>query len=106
MEWARALHDPRFSICKAYATSSSTKLSSAAAANKEWALPVIYVRANDFRLRAVSSQSLLNAPDRMAKKAELDQLQQVLPDLPEDTPEKALADIKQRIAGLEAELLA
>jgi hypothetical protein len=105
VEWARALVDPRFSICKAYATNTSTKLSSAAAASKEWALPVIYVRASDFKLRAVSAHSLLSAPDRIAKKAELDQLHQLLADLPEDTPQLALTAIKKRVADLESELL-
>jgi len=106
VEWARALVDPRFSICKAYATSNSTKLSSAAAASKEWALPVIYVRASDFKLRAISALSPLSTPDRVASKAELEQLRQVLAELPEDTPLNALVAIKQRVASLETELLA
>jgi hypothetical protein len=106
VEWAKALVDPRFSICKAYATSTNTKPSSAAAASKEWALPVIYVRASDFKLRAVSAHSPLSTPDRIAKKAELDQLRRLLADLPAETPQVALTAIKQRVADLEAELLA
>ncbi|MDQ2998266.1 MAG: CHAT domain-containing protein [Chloroflexota bacterium] len=105
VEWARALYDPRFSICKAYAASNNTKMSSAAAANKEWAIPVIYVRAGEFKLRAISPQSPLSAPERLAKRAEIEQLQQVLDDLPSDTPRGAIADIKKHIASLEAELL-
>lgn len=104
VEWVRALYNPRFSICKAYAASSNTKMSSAAA-SKEWALPVIYVRAGEFKLRAISPQSPLSEPERLAKRAEIGQLQQVLDDLPPDTPRGAIADIKKHIASIEAELL-
>jgi hypothetical protein len=106
MEWARALYDPHFSICNAYAVNNSTKLSTAATASKEWALPVIYVRAGEFKLHAISPQSPLSTPDRLTKRAGIEQLQQVLDELPEETPREAIAAIKQRIASLEAELLA
>jgi hypothetical protein len=106
VEWARALYDPRFSICNAYAASSNTKLASAAAANKEWALPVIYVRASEFKLRAVASQP---SPNEIALQSslsvEIEQLQELLQKLPEDTPQDAIAEIKQRVASLEAQLL-
>jgi hypothetical protein len=96
IEWAKALYDPRFSICSAYAINNSTKLESAAAASKEWALPVIYVRAGDFKLRAVALASPLSA--------EIEQLQELLAELPDDTPKPAIGLIKQKIASLEAEL--
>ncbi len=104
IEWARALQAPRHSICQAYATSSQKKLSSAAACSKEWALPVIYVRAEEFKLRAIPQQSPLSEQDRLSIKAEIDKLRQVIAELPENVPEQAIAILKAQIASLEATL--
>ncbi len=65
---------------------------------------MIYVRAEEFKLRAIPQQSPLSEQDRLSIKAEIDKLRQVIAELPENVPEQAIAILKAQIASLEATL--
>lgn len=100
IEWVRALYEPRYALCKTYA--AGVLPVKAAADSKEWTLPVIYVRSPHFKLRAVSSQSLMSKQDQ----AMLDMIQQVLADLPPDLPAEVRDPIQKKIAELKTSLFA
>jgi hypothetical protein len=106
VEWARTLYQPRTQLCDQH-RADQTPLT-AAAASKEWTLPVIYVRPELFMLRVRSTKPELSSHDVEALRAQIKGLRtgrEFLQTLP-DVPQGAFAEIDKRIADLEARLYA
>jgi CHAT domain len=106
VEWARTLYQPRTQLCDQHRADQAPL--TAAAASKEWTLPVIYVRPELFMLRVRSTKPELSSHDVEALRAQIKGLRtgrEFLQTLP-GVPQGAFAEIDKRIADLEAKLYA
>jgi hypothetical protein len=106
VEWARALYQPRAQLRDLHAENQPPAV--AAAACKEWTLPVIYIRPELFKLRVRSTNSALSEDEKKKLLGQLRALRagrETLQTLPE-VPQAVLADIDQRMADLEKQLYA
>jgi len=104
VEWARALYQPRAQLRDQHAENQPPLV--AAAACKEWTLPVIYVRPEPFMLRVRSTNPTLSKEEWQTLRAQIKALRtsrEFLQTLP-DVPQAALVEIDQRIAELEKKL--
>ncbi len=103
VEWAKVLCQPRIQLCDKH--SGDLPRITAAAASKEWTLPVIYVRPEPFKIRmsSVPSTPVREIPDREVLEATLKKLREfkvAVPDLPQSTME----ELDKRISDLEKQL--
>jgi CHAT domain len=103
VEWARALHGPRAQLRDKYRADKPPLL--AAAASREWTLPIIYVRPELFMLRVRFTNPLLTASQIEVLRAQIKLLRNFRQTHP-DVPQGALDDIDTQIADLEAQLYA
>ncbi len=107
VEWVKLLFEPRRRLAQQHGAGQT--LTGAAAATKQWTLPVIYVRPEPFELEIPQPAQLLTPEERLQLQTRLavlrtyydDQLAQ--PNLPPEAL-AALAEIKAEIDRLEAQL--
>lgn len=103
IEWARALYEPRTQLRDKYRANKPPL--QAAAASRQWTLPIIYVRPELFMLRVRFTNPSLNASQIEGLRVQI----KVLRDFRQthhDVPQGALDDIDREIAKLEAQLYA
>ena len=102
IEWEELLYTPRALLCDNY--SNGLPRSAAAARNREWTLPIIYVRPETFKLRIPSTNDLLFSSSKERSQAILNEKRKyrehVAP-IP-GTPPDVLTDIDRENAEVEA----
>jgi hypothetical protein len=107
LDLPRALHRPRREICEEHRV-GDVSCDEAAATNREWTLPVLYVRSGGVtvRNRAGQAAQALSEQDRIRLETQLRVLQDLVRSPIAGTPDSAIQAYTAQIATLETMLYA